>query len=103
MSIRRLEVRAARLGLWPDVPAAAPLVGDQRQAQRARNPRDELAVGRDGAQPVADAEVAALERLQRVLDRRRGGGEEDVGFSDGGRCDLLRRGHFFPVLIVVWR
>lgn len=68
MPIRRLEVSASRFALRLDVPAPAALVGDQRQAQTFRDAGDEIPVRGDGAQPVSDAEVAALQVLQRVFD-----------------------------------
>lgn len=81
--VRRLEVRAPRLALRVHVPAAAALVGHERQPQRFRDARDESAVRRDAAQSVADAEVAALERVQGVAQAGGGGGEEENAFGEG--------------------
>lgn len=104
MPIRRLEIRASRFALRLDVPAPAALVGDQRQAQTFRDAGDEIPVRGDGAQPVADAEVAALQVLQRVFDAGRGGGEEDVGFADGegGGGGAVCVFHGFQWVVSVW-
>lgn len=87
MAVRAFKVRAACFGGGRDVPAAAALVGEEREGVGGGYGGDECGVVDDGGEAVVQGEGGAAEGGEGAGEGGVGErvGEDEVGLGEGGR------------------